>query len=80
MLDLGVQSCLVSNQARIQALNGKARNRINTVFMVSYFIGGALGFLFSSYSYLHFGWIGVCLLGLITQVAALIGYKLGKTK
>lgn len=80
LLDLGVQSCQVSNQARIQALDGKARNRINTVFMVSYFIGGALGSFFSSYSYLHFGWIGVCLLGLITQVAALIGYKLGKTK
>lgn len=80
LVDLGVQSCQVSNQARIQALNGKARNRINTVFMVSYFIGGAFGSFFSSYSYMHFGWIGVCILGLITQAAALISYKVSGRK
>ncbi|AJA49023.1 arabinose efflux permease family protein [Clostridium pasteurianum DSM 525 = ATCC 6013] len=80
LVDLGVQSCQVSNQARIQALNGRARNRINTVFMVSYFIGGAFGSFFSSYSYMHFGWIGVCILGLITQAAALISYKVSGRK
>ncbi|MDF2503080.1 MAG: arabinose efflux permease family protein [Clostridium sp.] len=80
LLDLGVQSCLVSNQARIQALDGMARNRINTVFMVSYFVGGAFGSLFSSYSYMHFGWSGVCILGLITQIVAITGYKFSKTK
>lgn len=72
LLDLGVQSCQISNQARVFALNEEARNRINTVFMVSYFIGGALGSFLGSYNYAHFGWYGVCIFGLLTQLIALI--------
>lgn len=76
LLDLGVQSCQISNQARVHALDDEARNRINTVFMVSYFLGGSLGSFLGSYSYAHFGWSGVCILGLLTQVIAIIGYKI----
>ncbi|TCL66521.1 putative MFS family arabinose efflux permease [Hydrogenispora ethanolica] len=72
LLDLGVQSCQVSNQSRVYALDEAARNRLNTVYMVSYFIGGALGSLLGSYNYAHFGWPGVCALGLLTQAIALI--------
>lgn len=75
LLDLGVQSCQISNQSRVHALNNEARNRINTVFMVSYFIGGALGSFFGSFSYAHFGWYGVCILGLLTQVIAVLGHR-----
>lgn len=78
LLDLGVQSCQVSNQARIQALNEEARNRINTVYMVSYFIGGALGSFFSSYSFVHFGWNGVCAVGILTQLIAVMVHKISK--
>ncbi|AEG58359.1 MFS transporter [Desulforamulus ruminis] len=78
LLDLGVQSCQISNQARVHALSDEARNRINTVFMVSYFVGGALGSLLGSYSYAHFQWAGVCIFGLLTQLMAIsihISYK-----
>lgn len=75
LLDLGVQSCQISNQARVHALSNEYRNRINTVFMVSYFIGGALGSFISSYNYARLGWIGVCLLGLATQVIAIIVHE-----
>ncbi len=75
LLDLGVQSCQISNQARVHALSNEYRNRINTVFMVSYFIGGALGSFLSSYNYARLGWIGVCLLGLATQVIAIIVHE-----
>lgn len=51
LLDLGVQSCQISNQARVHALSDEARNRVNTVFMVSYFIGGSLGSLLGSVSF-----------------------------
>jgi predicted MFS family arabinose efflux permease len=74
LLDLGVQSCQISNQARIHALSDEARNRINTVFMVSYFIGGALGSFLGSFSYEHFSWKGVCIFGLLTQLIAATGY------
>jgi predicted MFS family arabinose efflux permease len=71
-LDLGTQSGQISNQTRIYALNGEARNRINTVFMVSYFIGGSLGSLLGAYGFANFGWTGVCVVGFIFQFAAII--------
>lgn len=75
LLDLGVQSCQISNQARVHALNDQARNRLNTVYMVSYFTGGALGSYLGSYSYANFEWYGVCVLGLLTQVLAILIHK-----
>ncbi|EKQ56821.1 MULTISPECIES: MFS transporter [unclassified Clostridium] len=75
LLDLGVQSCNVSNQAIVQALNEKTRNRLTTIYMVSFFLGGALGSFLGSYSYSHFGWYGVCGFGMATQIIALILHK-----
>ena len=43
LLDLGAQSNQISNQARIYSLSVEAHNRLNTVYMVSFFIGGAAG-------------------------------------
>ena len=43
LLDLGVQGAQVSNQARIYSLPQAIHSRLNTVYMVSYFVGGALG-------------------------------------
>ena len=78
LLDLGVQSCNVSNQTRVHSLNEEMRNRINTVYMVSFFLGGAFGSFLGSYSYAHFGWYGVCAFGIITQVVAIIVHKTAK--
>lgn len=74
LLDLGVQSCQISNQARIHAISDEARNRINTVYMVTYFLGGALGSYLGSFSYARFGWPGVCAVGLLTQIIAIGAY------
>ena len=43
LLDLGAQSAHVSNQSRIYAIRPEARSRMNTAYMVAYFVGGALG-------------------------------------
>jgi predicted MFS family arabinose efflux permease len=80
LLDLGVQSCNVSNQARVHALNEETRNRLNTIYMVSFFLGGALGSFLGSYSYSHFGWYGVCAFGMVTQILALIVHNVSKNK
>lgn len=71
VLDLGVQGTQVSNQARIYALEPAARSRINTVFMVSTFAGGAIGSTLGSYAWQHWGWSGVCWSGGILVTAAL---------
>ncbi len=80
LLDLGVQSCQISNQARVHALSDEARNRINTVFMVSYFVGGATGSFLGSFSLAHFSWTGVCIFGLLTQFIAVTGYMIRSKK
>lgn len=78
LLDLGVQSSNISNQTRVHSLNEEMRNRINTVYMVSFFLGGALGSFLGSYSYAHFGWYGVCIFGIATQIIAVIVHKTTK--
>ncbi len=74
LLDLGTQSILVSNQARIYSLLPGAQSRLNTVYMVSYFAGGALGSMLGAYSWSCLEWKGVCLVGLSMLVVAFISF------
>ena len=43
VLDIGTQGMQITNQAIIYALRPDARSRINSAYMVCYFIGGAVG-------------------------------------
>jgi len=43
ILDIGVQAMQVTNVARIYTLDENSYSRINTIYMTTYFIGGALG-------------------------------------
>ncbi|MEH2367504.1 MFS transporter [Nostoc sp.] len=43
LLDVGVQAIQVTNVARIYTLDAQSNSRINTVYMTTYFIGGAIG-------------------------------------
>lgn len=43
LLDVGIQATQVTNIAVIYTLDPAANSRINTIYMTSYFIGGALG-------------------------------------
>ena len=63
LLDLGVQSNHIANQTRIFGLDAARRNRLNTVYMTTYFAGGALGSWLSSVVYERAGWTGVGVLG-----------------
>ncbi|SHH84038.1 MFS transporter [Clostridium intestinale] len=78
LLDLGVQSSNISNQARVHSMNEEKRNRINTVYMVSFFLGGSLGSFLGSSAYSNLGWVGVCIFGISTQIIALIIHKITK--
>lgn len=70
LLDMGVQCCNVANQTRIQRLSEEARNRITSVYMVSLFLGGAVGSYLGALMYNHFGWHGFCVIGLLSQMFA----------
>lgn len=64
VLDVGVQAAQISNQSRIYALRPDARSRVNTVYMVCYFMGGAAGSAVGVGAWHAFGWTGVCIAGL----------------
>jgi predicted MFS family arabinose efflux permease len=71
LLDLGVQAGHVANQTRIYALVPEARSRLNTVYMVTYFLGGALGSALGAWGWSHYGWNGVCAAGAVQLLVAL---------
>jgi predicted MFS family arabinose efflux permease len=70
ILDVGVQAAQISNQSRIYALSPEARSRVNTVYMVSYFIGGAAGSAVGAVVWPLFGWVGVSAAGLLFTALA----------
>ncbi|ABA50541.1 major facilitator family transporter [Burkholderia pseudomallei] len=72
VLDVGVQAAQISNQSRIYALKPDARSRVNTVFMVCYFIGGAIGSSAGVAAWRATGWLGMCAVGLLFSIVAAI--------
>jgi len=64
LLDLGAQANHISNQTRIFNLDPRRRSRLNTIYMSSYFGGGAAGSALGIAVYERWGWGGVCALGL----------------
>ena len=63
LLDLAVQGTHITNQSEIYKLRPEARSRLTTVYMVTYFVGGALGSALSAWAYGQFGWGAVALVG-----------------
>jgi len=64
VLDIGVQGLGITNQSLIYRLREGARSRLNSVYMTTYFVGGAAGSALGGLLYSDLGWIGVCWLGL----------------
>jgi predicted MFS family arabinose efflux permease len=72
LLDLGAQALHISNQSVIYTLHPQARSRVNTAYMVAYFVGGATMSAAASLVYSVARWDGVCALGALASAAALI--------
>ena len=66
-----MQANHISNQTRIFALREGARSRLNTIYMVTYFTGGALGAYAGALAFSAAGWSGVCAVGAACAAAAL---------
>lgn len=71
VLDVGVQGLHVLNQRTILDLDAAARSRLNSVYLIFYFMGGAAGSAGGSVAWNLDGWPGVCIAGLV--IAALGG-------
>ncbi|WP_231919763.1 MFS transporter [Salegentibacter salegens] len=80
LVDLGLQALHITNQNIIFSKNPEARNRVNTIYMVSFFIGGALGTTVGAFAWQHYQWIGVSLTGLLLSLSLLIVHLVYKRK
>jgi predicted MFS family arabinose efflux permease len=70
--DLGIQAVHIQNQQLIFGIEPSARSRLNTGYMVTYFIGGAIGSATTGLVYAADGWSGVIVLGACYSGAALV--------
>jgi predicted MFS family arabinose efflux permease len=77
LLDLGAQGNHIANQTRIFGLDPAHRSRLNTVYMATYFAGGALGSWLGALGWTHSGWTGVSLVGGALAALALVIFVLG---
>jgi predicted MFS family arabinose efflux permease len=71
LMDMGVQAAHIANQTAIFSIRQEARNRVNTVYMVTYFIGGSLGTLLATQAWDVYHWKGVASMGLLLSGIAL---------
>lgn len=80
IVDLGLQGLHITNQNIIFAKNPEARNRVNTIYMVGFFIGGALGTSLGAYAWQNYDWMGVSVLGLVLSVAIAVVHLIFRKK
>lgn len=79
LLDFAVQSHQVMSQQVIYALQPSARARINTVYMSTTFVGGAISSLAAGLLYDHAGWTGVAVYAALLPLAGLALWLTGRT-
>jgi predicted MFS family arabinose efflux permease len=72
LVDLGIQAVHIQNQQLIFGIDPAARSRLNTGYMVSYFIGGAIGSAATGLAYAAGGWASVMTLGACFSGAGLL--------
>ncbi|MDE3008785.1 MAG: MFS transporter [Acidobacteriota bacterium] len=72
VLDAGMQGMQITNQSLIYALRPEARSRVNSVYMVSAFLGASAGSYLAGNAYEHFGWRGDCWLGALLAAGIVI--------
>lgn len=65
LIDIGMQCIQLSNQTTLFSLCPGASNRLNTIFMTTYFIGGSLGTFLAGTAWQAWGWTGVVGVGLL---------------
>ncbi|MGB9189822.1 MFS transporter [Acinetobacter sp.] len=70
VISLGLTIAHTSNQNIIFRLRPDAKSRINSIYMTSYFIGGACGSALGVYAWHHGGWKMTCIAGVSLVLCA----------
>ncbi len=70
ILDFAVQAVHITNQSVIFAAHPEARSRVVAAYMIFYSAGSGIGAIASTKVYAHFGWTGVCTLGMCISTVA----------
>lgn len=71
LIDIGMQCIQLSNQTSIFELCPSASNRVNTIFMTTYFAGGSLGTLLAGTCWEQAEWMGVTAVGMALTLCSL---------
>jgi predicted MFS family arabinose efflux permease len=80
VIDLAAQALHISNQSVIFSLAPEARSRINSAYMTSYFVGGAIGSAASAAAWDAGGWSAVSRVGGGFGVASLLVWALSRAR
>ena len=78
LLSFALSAGQIANQARIFALGGEARSRLNTIYMAFTFAGGAAGSAGAGIFWASAGWKGVCGFALACIAVAGSGFVLSR--
>ncbi|MEZ9131076.1 MFS transporter [Vibrio breoganii] len=80
LVDLGVFSAQVSNQVRVFSIDPAAQSRINGIYMLGYYLGGAFGSFAGVMVFEQYGWQGVAAFSGTMVVGSLMANNLVSSK
>jgi predicted MFS family arabinose efflux permease len=77
LMDVGVQSIQVASQSEVISLVPAARSRVNTLYMVARFMGGAAGSAIGATAWTRYQWPGVCAASIAMVILAAVVHLAG---
>jgi predicted MFS family arabinose efflux permease len=78
VLDVALQAVGILNQLRVFAVSHEARSRLNTAYVTSNFIGGAIGSAAATVLWSTGGWTAVSVAGIVLSAVALALWAVGR--
>jgi predicted MFS family arabinose efflux permease len=72
VFDLGAQAALIAHQSIVYSIEPAARSRLNAVLFVGMFTGMSSGAFLGSLVLGQWGWLGVCVLAVVSALGALV--------
>jgi len=78
LIDFAIFSAQVANQVRVFSIVPSAQSRINGIYMLGYYLGGALGSIAGVKAFSHYQWPGVVMVSVIFIVISATFNSLAK--